>query len=480
MVEATTEPILAVDDNPDGLYALERILKHNGYKVLTASSAQEAFETAKKTTPGVILLDVMMPLEDGYEATKRFKADSELRFVPVILVTAKDTLQDLIYGLDNGADGYITKPFKPEELLARVRAALRMRAVYTELMRSETENTNLKREITGRYDSSRIVGDSPAMNRVFDLLNKVAKSSSPVLVTGPSGTGKELIARALHSRSDRSDFPFVAKNCAAFSEHLLESELFGHVRGSFTGALKDQKGLFEAADHGTLFLDEIGEMPQNLQAKLLRVLQEGTFTPVGSTTEKRADVRIVAATNRNLEKMVEEGKFREDLFYRLNVINIKLPSLAERPEDIVPLAEYFLERGNTRSGQKKYFNLDVKEAFRSYQWRGNVRELENEIERMLILSGEGEELTLIDVSPNVLQGSSLSEGVTSEVEEPASGESGSEARVDGLKGAVERLERELILSTLIKLNWNKSSAAKELGISRSSLLSKIQQFGLER
>lgn len=464
------ETILAVDDHPDALYAIERMLSHSGYRVITASSGEQALEAARSSQPAVILLDVMMPVLDGLEVTRRIKADPVLRFIPVILVTAKDSLDDVVKGLDYGADGYITKPFKPEELLARTRSAIRVHALYQELRAVKETNKNLLYQLSSRYRFESIIGQSQAMREVFSLLEKVAPTDSPVLITGASGTGKELIARAIHFNSPRSTQPFVAQNCAAFSEHLLESQLFGHVRGAFTGAVRDQKGLFEAADRGTLFLDEIGEMVPGLQAKLLRVLQEGTFRPVGATEEKAVDVRVLAASNRDLAKMCEEGRFREDLYYRLNVICVRLPALNERRSDIPLLIDEFLQRAAAkRNAAKKSISPEALDVLTNYSWRGNVRELENEIERMLILGGSDEVLGAELISTHI--------HLEAERGPAAPAETGKQG---ALKEQIETLEREMILAALKKAAWNKSTAAKDLGMSRSSLIAKAKQYGLER
>ena len=470
-MEEERELILAVDDHPDALYALERILGHNGYGVLTASSGMEAIEKAREGKPSLVLLDVMMPLMDGYEVTREFKRDPELRYIPLVLVTAKSSLEDVVEGLNRGADGYITKPFRPEELLARVRASLRLRSLYEELRQTKAQNETLLREISGKYDFSKIIGKSRAIKSVFAILEKVVKADTPVLITGPSGTGKELVARAIHFNSKRKSAPFIAKNCAAFAEQLLESELFGHVKGAFTGAVKDKKGLFEAADGGTLFLDEVGEMSPVLQAKLLRVLQEGTFMLVGATSEKKVDVRVLAATHRDLLKMADEGSFREDLYYRLNVINIQMPPLSEREGDIPVLVDYFLEKFSQERGQKKpSLSDELLSSMQSYAWRGNVRELQNEIERLLILGDGEDELGAELLSPHILRAT----GDISPNNSDKELQTGS-----SLKIAIEDLERKMIEKALKDNEWNKSNAAKQLGISRSSLISKVQLFGLE-
>ncbi len=460
------ETILAIDDHEDALYALERILVHNGYKVIAASSGEEAIALAKSHIPDLILLDVMMPQMDGYQVTRIMKSDEVLRYVPLILVTAKGTLNDIVTGLNEGADGYLTKPFQPEELLARVQSALRLRRLYEELRTSKEKNKHLEALLNTRYDTKNIIGDSSAMKQVFSLIEKVSAAENPVLITGPSGTGKELAARAIHFNSPRKNKPFIVKNCAAFSEQLIESELFGHTKGAFTGAHKDTSGLLVAANGGTLFLDEIGEMQSQLQAKLLRVVQEGTFLPVGSTEEKKVDVRFVTATNRNLLEMVEAGTFREDLYYRLNVINIDLPPLSKRREDIPKLIEHFLKQIAIEKGSKPHsISKRALDVLTAHTWRGNVRELENEIERMIILTDEDSELDINVISPHILTSNNENKNET-----PSRGT---------LKDAVEDLERQMILETLQNTGWNKSTAAKELGISRSNLISKVQSYGLE-
>ncbi len=473
------EKILAVDDNGDALFALEQVLLREGYRVCTASHGEEAVDAVRVEHPDVVLLDIMMPKLDGYQVTRRLKADPELRYIPLILLTARDSLDDIVRGLEEGADGYIVKPYRPEELLARLRAAIRLRQLYEELRYSETRNSQLLEQLSSPYNFSNIIGRSPAMKQVISLLEKVVQVDTPVLITGPSGTGKELVARAVHFNSKRKVGPFIAVNCAAINENLLESELFGHIRGSFTGAVKDKIGLFQAADRGTLFLDEVGELAPAVQAKLLRVLQEGTFMPVGSITERSADVRVLAATNRDLGEMVEKGQFREDLYYRLNVINVALPPLHERREDIIPIVDHLLTKLSEHSRSRaKTVTPEAEKMLVEYKWRGNVRELENEIERMLILGQDEEAL-----GPELLSSRIRESTQGGENGAPAAGlRTGALVSTDGLtlKQAIEHLERKMIAETLGRLGGNKSGAAKELGISRSSLISKVQEYGLEK
>ena len=469
MTEERESPvILVVDDFEDSRYALERILLHSGYRVSTAASGAEALELARTVRPSAILLDVMMPGMNGYEAAQHLKADAELRYIPLILVTAKNTLPDIVKGLDAGADDYIAKPFKAEELLARLRAALRLRGVYEELRTTSEARNTIVEELGAQYGFHEIVGKSPAMVPVFELLRKVTGTDAPVLVTGASGTGKELVARAVHFNSQRRRGPFVARNCAAFNENLLESELFGHARGAFTGAIRDQKGIFESADGGTLFLDEVSEMSASLQAKLLRVIQEGVIVPVGSNAERRVNVRIIGATNKDLEKLAGEGKFREDLLFRLNVINVRLPALADRREDIPLIADHFLQKYAGQRGQRpKRLSADALEFLCRYSWRGNVRELQNELERMIILCGEAEELSADFLSPNIIAG-----GGAALV--PGAGAAGPKS----LRDMLADVERREIRKALERNQFNRSRTAKELGMSRSSLLAKLDEYGL--
>ncbi len=472
MISAHSQTIVLVDDHEDALYAGKRMLEHAGYKVITGQDGFEAIKIIKDNKPDLVLLDIMMPKLDGIEVTKRLKSDKELKYIPLILLTGKSSLEDIVEGLDAGADGYIIKPFKPDELLARIKAALRMKGLYTELKKSLDINERLVSEAASKYSDKNIVGESKAMKEVLSLVMKVSKADAPVLISGASGTGKELIARSIHFNSLRRNAPFIAKNCAAFSEQLLESELFGHVKGSFTGAIKDHKGLFESANNGTLFLDELGEMPLHLQAKLLRVLQEGLIMPIGSAEEFPVDVRVVAATNKDLRSMVEEGRFREDLFYRLNVVQLELPTLKERKEDIPLLITYFLDKAYQKyTGIRKHLSREVLDIFINNNWQGNIRELENEIERMIILSGPDE----IELGTELLSKHLLG-GLTSHSAKKSSFTPDGE--VD-LKTAISELEKLMIKNSLEKTKGNKSTSAKELGISRSSLISKVQDYGLE-
>jgi transcriptional regulator with PAS, ATPase and Fis domain len=338
--------------------------------------------------------------------------------------------------------------------------------LHLEITTRENRIKELNKELGSRYKYDNMIGKSKPMQSLYSLLDKIKTADSTVLIQGENGTGKELIAKAIHYNSLRKDKAFVIQNCSAFNDNLLESELFGHVKGSFTGAVRDKKGLFEIADKGTFFLDEIGDTSPTMQVKLLRVIQEGTFLPVGGLEHKRVDVRIVAATNRLLRDMVEQGTFREDLFYRLNVINIRVPPLRERKEDIPFLAEFFLNKAQNGE-MKKTLTKRALEKLYDYAFPGNVRELQNEMERVVVLSGSETKITADMLSPKILEASEKGK---------IQG-----ARVHGkLKDALEELEREMIREGLRRTGWNKSKLAKELGISRAGLIMKVEKYGLDK
>ncbi len=459
--------VLAVDDSEEGLFLLQQLLSARGYEVVTAASGTETLEKAFAERPDVILLDVVMPAPDGYEVARTLKGDAELRYTPIVLLTGKDELKDIIYGLDQGADDYVTKPYNAQELVARVHAAVRTRKLYNELHSATVANRQLQVRLKEQFSFGAIIGKSPAMMELYQVMAKVVDSDVPVLITGESGTGKEMVATALHANGARRDRAFVVQNCSAFNENLLESELFGHVKGAFTGAIRDKQGLFEVADGGTFFLDELGEMSPALQVKLLRVLQDGTFTPVGGTKQRKVDVRIIAATNRNLEEMVKKGAFREDLYYRLNVVNLSLPPLRERTGDIPLLVDFFLDKFADKSGKpRKSISKDAMFALEGCAWPGNIRQLENELQRALVMSGADPAISRSCLSPSLLSVSESGEGPAAE-------------RNGALKEALEGLEREMILGALKRTGGNKSEAARQLGISRSNLIAKAQSFGLE-
>ncbi len=341
--------------------------------------------------------------------------------------------------------------------------------LHVEISSRENRITELNKELGNRFRYDNMIGKSKPMQSLYALMDKIKGSETTVLIQGENGTGKELIAKSIHYNSSRKDKAFVIQNCSAFNDNLLESELFGHMKGSFTGAVKDKKGLFEMADKGTFFLDEVGDTSPQMQVKLLRVLQEGTFTPVGSTEMRKVDVRIIAATNRNLREMVEKGTFREDLYYRLNVINIRVPSLRERKEDIPYLVDYFLQKNHEANPDvpKKTLAKRALEKLYDYPFPGNVRELQNEIERLIVLSGEDSKLQ--------------AEHLSAKISETADKAKVQGARLHGkLKDALEELERDMIQEGLRRTGWNKSKLAKELGISRAGLIMKVEKYDLDK
>lgn len=340
--------------------------------------------------------------------------------------------------------------------------------LHLEITNREERIRELNKELGSRYKYDNMIGKSKAMQSLYALLDKIKGADSTVLVQGENGTGKELIAKSIHYNSARSTKPFVIQNCSAFNDNLLESELFGHAKGSFTGAHKDKKGLFEIANNGTFFLDEIGDTSPQMQVKLLRVLQEGTFTPVGALESRKVDVRVIAATNRNLREMVEQGTFREDLYYRLNVINLRVPPLRERKEDIPLLSEFFIDVACKRAAiGKRMLTKRALEKLYDYHWPGNVRELQNEMERIVVLSGEETKITGDMLSPKIIEG-----GQKTKVQG---------TRVTGkLKDAIEELEMDMIKEGLRRTGWNKSKLAKELGISRAGLIMKVEKYDLDK
>jgi formate hydrogenlyase transcriptional activator len=413
--------VLVVDDDAASLSALFECLRRAGYRVLVAQDGASALERAENGKPALILLDVMMPDMDGFTTCQRLKRNTATADIPVLFLTALTETAEKLKGFEAGAVDYLTKPFQWEEVLARVRTHLRLRQAEREL---EATNTSLEERVAQRTaqleqalselgklrerleaenaylqheagaNARSIIGSSPALESVLTQVARVARSDTTVLVTGETGTGKELIATAIHEASPRRDRPLVKLNCAAISAGLVESELFGHVKGAFTGATDRHTGRFELADGGTLFLDEVSELPLDTQVKLLRVLQEREFEPVGSTKTQRADVRVIAATNRQLEDVVANGTFRSDLYYRLNVFPIEVPPLRERRSDITELARHFIERLARKVGSSvRELGADARQRLEAHAWPGNVRELQNTIERALI-SSPGTELVI--------------------------------------------------------------------------------------
>jgi two-component system response regulator PilR (NtrC family) len=372
--------ILIIDDNATLQQILRDILGGTGHELFSAYSGEEGLALLDEEEVDVVLLDVMLPKMSGLEALERIK--EKYPSVPVIVITAYSSVESAIEAMKRGAFHYIPKPFKNEEILVNVNKALEQRR----LMQA---NERLMEELKRRYSFSNIIGKSPAMARVFELIHLAAPSTSNILFTGESGTGKELAARAIHLNSRRAKNPFIPVNSGSMGPELLESHLFGHIKGAFTGAVANKKGLFEAAEGGSIFLDEIGNIPLDTQAKILRVIQEKEFMPLGGIATKKADVRIIAATNARLEALVEEGRFRKDLFYRLNVISIPLPPLRERKEDIPLLVEHFLRLyGQENQKARLAFKASSMRLLMDYDWPGNVRELENAVERSVVLATE--------------------------------------------------------------------------------------------
>jgi len=450
--------ILIVDDEQSMREFLEIFFRREGYDVATASSVDEALLEIEGEEVDVVITDIQMPGRSGIELLKILRKASP--DIVVIMITAFGTTETAIEAMKDGAYDYITKPFKVDEIRLVVEKALEMQLLYS-------ENRRLRKELKSQKRERAIIGNSPTMNRVFDLIQQVAVTKANVLISGASGTGKELVARAVHDSSERAEGPFVAINCAAIPENLLESELFGHVKGSFTGAVQNKTGLFEEADKGSVFLDEVGELPQSLQVKLLRVIQEKMIRRVGANTDREIDVRILAATNRNLEDEVHEGRFREDLYYRLNVIQIDLPALNQRIDDVPVLVQHFLEKYSKELGKSvQEISKGAMDKLLSYQFPGNVRELENIVERAVALS-RGETIEVDALPPTVLQ--------------PARGPSRSRITKDGIN--LERLvadyERELLLEALQQTGGVKKKAAQLLGISFRSFRYRLEKLGLD-
>jgi len=453
--------ILVVDDESKVREHFTEFLKHEGFEVHAAENGEIAINMTRQGLYDVILIDLNMPKVDGM-AVLRHLVDHLQESIGIIL-TGHATIKNAVEAMKIGAYDYLTKPVKMEEVLMVIKRALEFRDL-------RRENLALKKQLKNKYKFENFIGDSTQMNKVFRVIEKVADTDSTVLILGESGTGKELVARALHYHSSRRDKPLVPVNCGAIPEDLLESELFGHEKGAFTHAIKTRIGRFELADGGTIFLDEVAEMSPHLQVKLLRILQEQEFERLGATKTIRCDVRILAATNKDLDKLVQEGAFREDLYYRLKVIPIEIPPLRDRRTDIPLLVHHFLE--NTSRNKKKNIkgiSKDVMRAFMGYDWPGNVRELENIIERMVILT-EGTSLTMDDV-PEKIACKQVSEQPIKAVI-PDEGIS--------LSNAINEYERQLIITALEKAEWVKNRAAKLLNMNRTTLVEKIKKQGIDR
>ena len=471
MTETVKPLILAVDDEEDNLAILKGRLTRRGYDVTTTNSGAGALAELEKASPDLVLLDIMMPGMDGYEACQKIKEVSKDEFLPIILLTAKDDKESKIKGLEIGADDYVTKPFDMDELNARIRGMLRIRKLQHELAAKDKEVKRLHTELKGQYLFENIIGPSEAMREVFEKMRGAARIQSPVIITGESGTGKELVARGIHYSGPRSQKPFVPVNCAALPKELIESELFGHKKGAFTGAVSAAEGLFKAANGGTIFLDEIGEMPVETQAKLLRVLQENTIRPVGGTEEIKIDVRVIAATNIDLEEAIEDGAFREDLYYRITVLSIDLPPLRNRKPDISHLVNHFIKSLNEKLEMNvKGVDDSAMKALVEYDWPGNVREFMNVLERCYVYADiewiSEKHLSLHRARRKVSKVGLGKDDDTVKVEE------------NGKFLTMEEAEKSIIEKAMLAADNNKVKAARLLGIHRSRLYKKLEHYGI--
>ena len=441
--------ILVVDDEPDMAESVRLILERGGHQVVVETEAPRASDVAAAERPDVVVTDLLMPDLDGLELMERLKARQ--MDLPVVVLTGYASVDSAVEAMKRGAADYIAKPFSPEELLIRVDKALA-------LNRLTEENRLLRNRIDSVGTAGKIVGESEGLNHVLELVERVAATEARVLVVGESGTGKELVARTIHRKSTRSEALFFAVNCGALAEGVLESEIFGHERGAFTGATGAKKGFFEVADGGTLFLDEISETSPGFQTKLLRVLQEGEFLRVGGTRPLRTDMRLISSTNRDPKQSVAEGQLREDLFYRLSVVQIVVPPLRERIDDIPLIANHFVKIYSKQI--KKRVDEISSEALRallSYRWPGNIRELENVIERAIIMAEPGGEIGLAAL-PSELRSQDI-------------------RPVEPMR-RVHDTERDVLIRALRECNWNRTKAAKRLGIGRRTLYDKLARHGV--
>lgn len=453
--------ILVVDDEESIREFLEIMLKKEGYEITLAEDGQKAKDLLTKKTFDMIISDLQMPHVTGIELLKHVK--ESYPDTVFMLITAFGTTETAVEAMKMGAYDYLTKPFKIDEVRLNIQNALRSRNL-------EVENRSLKKELVKEYSFQNMVGNSQAMHAIYDMVKRVAQTPTNVLITGESGTGKEVVAKAIHYNGPLKDRPFVTVNCGAIPENLMESEMFGHKKGSFTGAVADKAGLFEVADGGTLFLDEVGELPLTIQVKLLRAIQERVIRRVGATDDMKVDVRIIAATNRNLEEMVQKGGFRQDLFYRLNVINIRTPGLRDRRDDIPLLANHFLKKYNERLNKNiGAISVEAMEILKKYDYPGNVRELENMIERTVALEG-GATILPESLPPMVNTSSGRKMASSNEIE---IGDDG----VD-LDKVMGQIEKELLIKAIHSAGGVKKRAAKLLHISFRSMRYRIEKYNL--
>jgi two-component system response regulator AtoC len=452
--------ILLVDDEEPIREAMLLLLKAADYRITACASGQEALQILAGEQFDIVITDLFLPDITGIDILTKAKA--LFPTLEVILITGHASAETAVRAMKEGAFDYITKPLNFEELRMILAKAV-------EKQRLLSENVYLKKQLRDKYEFRNIIGSSPAMQKVFSRISKVIKTDSTILILGESGTGKELIAKAIHSNGTRRDKPFIAVHCGAIPENLLESELFGHTRGSFTGAIRDKMGKFEAANHGTIFLDEIATLPMHLQIKLLRVLQEQEVERVGSNRPIKLDVRIISACNVDLDEEVKKGAFRDDLFYRLNVIPVTLPPLRERVEDILPLLRHFLAKYCNEMG-RPLMNIakDVLMALEIYKWPGNVRELENVVERTVALT-EGEQIALSDLPSNITRAYSEQEEIPTRI---------TSRGVDMVKVLCE-IERKMIIDALSLSDGVKARAAALLNLNRTTLVEKMRRLGME-
>jgi two-component system, NtrC family, response regulator AtoC len=454
------EKILVVDDELNMRLVLKALLNKEGYDVATASDGIEALKILKGGGVQVVVTDLRMPKLDGVGLLER--VIREYPSTPVIIITAHGTIATAVDALKKGAFDYITKPFERDELKNIIHKAIRTRRLNEEELLVSPDD----------IDRQGIIGSSEPMSKIYDTIKRVAPTTTTVLISGETGTGKDLIAYAIHRNSPRRDNPFVKINCAAIAENLIESELFGYEKGAFTGAVSTKPGRFELADKGTLFLDEVGEIPRDMQVKLLRVIQDHEFERVGGLRTIKVDVRLIAATNRNLLQDVKDGRFREDLYYRLNVFPTHLPPLRERREDILPLTSYFIEKFNGKlDRQVKHIDTRVQDVLVNYDWPGNIRELENFIERIVLMAG-GDTITFEDIPP---EWKSAAEAISVS-------QKGGEKKPfkDFVKGHMEEVEKQSIIQCLEEVGGNVTKAAQRLGLSRKGLQLKMIKYNLRK
>ena len=448
---SNNKTILIADDDESLRRVIEYNLSNKGYRILLANNGNEALNIFKSEDVDIVITDIQMEKVDGLELLeeiKRLKSNAL-----VIMITAHGSIETAVKAMKLGAYDYITKPFDRDELQIIIEKAQNLQSLMS-------ENIRLRQELADRFSLDNIIGASSKMKRIYDMVARVAKSDSTILLQGESGTGKELIARAIHFNSSRAKKPFITVNCSAIPENLMESELFGHVKGAFTGAIKDKAGKFEAAEGGTIFLDEIGDVRKDLQVKLLRVLQEKSIDKVGSTQDINVDVRVIVATNILLETAIEEGKFREDLFYRISVIPILLPPLRERKDDITLLVQHFMTKHGGNDCKMLPEALDI---LNRYDWPGNVRELENIIERAIVLKEEDNVISPEDIPDHIKRKQS---GSQMSLEIPD----------EGLN--LEEVEKALIINAMNKAGQNQTRAAELLNITRQTLIYRMQKYDI--